>query len=156
MTDNMNIPSVIKDLENRNGHDYSEREKVYALTLVNTDNQSEAARQAGSSHQRAGQTGSEMAKDPRIQELVEAIKSYSTDVITDDFIKAGILKEALEADNSRDRREALHLLGKTKGLFRDVIDQRITDKPDTDLVEDIRRELGEEAGERARKELGLD
>ena len=100
-----NLANIIKELEQETGAKYTESDQRFALELVRTGNQSEAARQAGASKQRASQTGREMAQDPDIQRLVAEINKYSTIEITEDFIKSGLMKEAVTADNSRDRRK---------------------------------------------------
>ena len=148
------LAKVIKDLEVETGTEYTPQETAYALELVSTGNKSSAARAAGASEVRAAQTGYEMSNDPEIQRLVDEIRRYSTSIITDDFIKAGLLREALGADNSRDRREALHLLGKHKRLFADVIEQTNTDRTDQEIVDAIRSEFGDAAADKAITELG--
>ena len=148
-----NLANIIKDLEAQNGQEFSDKDKAYALTLVKTDNQSEAARAAGASPQRAGQTGREMAMRPEIQSLVTAIRDYSTSILSEEFVKAGLLKEALTAKDSRDRREALHLLGKTSGMFKDTV-ENVARSSDEELLEAIRKEFGEDAANKAREEIG--
>ena len=147
-----NLANIIKDLENETGIEYTDKEKTFALNLVKTSNQSEAARASGASPQRAGQTGREMAMRPEIQSLVEAIKDYSTAILSDEFVKAGLLKEALTAKDSRDRREALHLLGKTSGMFKDTV-ETISKVSDEELIDSIKREFGEDAAKKAKEEL---
>ena len=93
-----------------------------------------------------------MAMRPEIQSLVEAIKDYSTTILSDEFVKAGLLKEALTAKDSRDRREALHLLGKTSGMFKDTV-ETISKVSDEELIDSIKREFGEDAAKKAKEEL---
>ena len=97
-----------------------------------------------------------MAKDPNIAVLVQEVMKYSTIEITEDFIKSGLMKEAVTADNSRDRREALHLLGKTKTMFKDGIDATVRPETNAELIQRIEREFGQEAADKARLELGED
>ena len=149
-----NLANIIKELEQETGAKYTESDQRFALELVRTGNQSEAARQAGASKQRASQTGREMAQDPDIQRLVAEINKYSTIEITEEFIKSGLMKEAVTADNSRDRREALHLLGKTKTMFKDGIDATVRPETNAELISRIEKEFGQEAADKARLELG--
>lgn len=151
------LASIINEVEAEQDKPYTEREKSYALHLATTGNQSEAAKAAGYGGEHVRQQGHKMSKDPRIQALVESVQQYSTDIITDDFIKQGLLKEAMEADNSRDRREALHLIAKTRGMMRDVVEQtNVTKLTDEEYLDKVEQQLGKEARQRAAEELGID
>ena len=70
-------------------------------------------------------------------------------------IKAGIAKEAFEAKASRDRLNALHLLGKAKGMFKDVIEHKHM-RTDEEFLRDLSDALGNEAARVAAEELGLE
>ena len=118
------LSKIIKDLEAETGAEFGDREKAFALHLAtDPSNAAAAARKAGVPESYARQEAYKMANDPNIQRLIDEVSKCKTDQIDDAWIKSGLLKEAVLADTSRDRREALHLLGKTKGLFKDVIEQ---------------------------------
>lgn len=151
-----NLAKIINGVEEKTGEEFTQQEKTFALNLVKTGNKSEAARLSGTPAGSAGQRGYEMANDPAVAVLIAELSKYSASLISEDMIKSGILKEALSADNSRDRREAFHLLGKTKGLFKDVVEQTVTNKPDDELIAALEKEFGPEAADKARAELGLD
>jgi phage terminase small subunit len=148
------LANVINELEEATDKQYSEKEKRFAVNLVKTQNKTQAAKEAGCAEGSAGRRGYEMANDPDIQRLINEIEKYSTEIISEDFIKKGILKESLNADSSKDRLQALQLLGKTKAMFTDVVEQTNHDKTDEEIIEDIRREFGEEAAEKAKEALG--
>lgn len=150
------LSQIISELENQTGREYTPQERAFALNLVKTGNKSEAARASGSSARAAGQRGYEMANDPEIAALVREIMKYSSIEVTEDFIKSGLMKEAVTADNSRDRREALHLLGKTKTMFKDGVDATVRPETNADLITRIEKEFGKEAADKARLELGDD
>ena len=154
MPDNQ-IDNIINEIEQDSGKEYSDKQKVYALNYVKSGNKTESARQAGYSNNSAYQRGHEMSLDPDIQLLVDELKKYQASVITEDFIKAGLLKEALTADQSRDRREALHLLAKNKGMMKDVVEQTTITKDDATLLDEIEKRFGREARDKAAIELGL-
>lgn len=150
-----NLANIISELEQETGREYTPEERAFALTLVNTGgNKTAAALAAGRPERSAAQRGQEMAKDPEIAKLVDEIMKYSTIEITEDFIKSGLMKEAVTADSSRDRREALHLLGKTKTMFKDGIDATVRPDTNADLISRIEKEFGKEAADKARLELG--
>jgi len=71
-----------------------------------------------------------------------------------DLITKGIAKEAFEADNSRDRRESSHLLGKNKGMFEVFIEHRDL-RTDEEFLQEIADQLGPEVARVAADELGL-
>lgn len=148
------LSKIIKDIEDETGTQYSTRERTFALAVVSGENRADAARKAGVPDGSASQRGYEMGNDPEIQRLIDEVSKFKTDQIDDNWIKSGLLKEAVQADTSRDRREALHLLGKTKGLFKDVIEQTTHDVTDDELIERIRSEFGNEAADKAIIELG--
>ena len=151
----MKETNIINNIEAETGREYTDKEKVYALHYVTSGNKAESARQAGYSDVTARQRGHELSLDPDIQLLVDGLKKYQSSVITEDFIKAGLLKEALTADQSRDRREALHLLAKNKGMMKDVVEQTTITKDDETLLDEIEKRFGNEARDKAAIELGL-
>ena len=151
-----NLANIISELEQETGREYTPEERAFALTLVNTGNKTAAALAAGRPERSAAQRGQEMAKDPEIAALVQEVMKYSAIEVTEDFIKSGLMKEAVTADNSRDRREALHLLGKTKTMFKDGIDATVRPETNADLISRIEKEFGKEAADKARLELGDD
>lgn len=155
MTETTELVNVINDLEKENGESYSAKQKTFALHLATTGNQAEAAREAGlGKPENARQNGHKMISDPKIQDLVDEIQKYQTVEITEDFIKKGLIKEALEAAASRDRQNALIALGKTKGIkmFTDVVEQ--VTRTNAEILEDIEKEFGKEAADKAKGELG--
>ena len=83
--------------------------------------------------------------------MIDEVES-SIDQIDDNWIKSPAQKGST-ADTSRNRREALHLLGKTKGLFKDVIEQTTHDVTDDGLLSVYDRSWNE-AADKAIIELG--
>lgn len=150
------IPQLIRQVEAETGHEFSRRERDFALGRVRGLNKADAAREAGVSHVSGHARGYEMEQNPAVQELIARIRQYSTDLITDDFLRQAILQEALHAEHSRDRREALKLLMQTRGMLRDVVEHRDSPVSDEEYLERIGKEFGKEARQRAAEGLGLD
>jgi phage terminase small subunit len=134
----------------------SETKAAFALHLATTGNKAAAARAAGYEGEHARQRGHRMALDPEVQEAVAKIQEFTAVEITEDFIKSALMREALQAGGSRDRREALHLLGKTKGMFKDVVEQTNMSGDLTTLIQEARKTLGDDIADRMAEELGLE
>ena len=149
------LSSKIKVLEENTGHEYTEPEIVYAQHLAATGNQALAAREAGSTAISAGSTGRKLALRPEIQALVDTVREFQAEAMDADTIRAAVAKEALTAEASRDRLNALTLLGKDKGMFKDGIDLTVR-RPDNNLLDDIEGQFGQEAREKAERELGYE
>jgi len=152
-------PEICKTVELKIGKKISKRKKKFALLLfTNLGNKAKAARDSGTCETSAKQRGYFMANEEDVQALLEELESIDLDMdnVTEETIKKGILREALTATNSRDIREAWHLLGKNKGMFRDVhenIDK--TQLSDDDLLDNIEKSFGKEARDKAEQGLGL-
>lgn len=146
--------SKINEIAESTGYEYSEREKAYALHRATGKNKSEAARLAGYAESHARQQGYNLSQDPKIIEMVDALQQYQSSLVTEDLIQGGLLKEALTADNSRDRKGAWDSLAKTKGMFKDVSEVTHQDKTDIDLLQKIEDQFGKEARKEAEFKLG--
>ena len=59
----------------------------------------------------------------------------------------------LTADAPRDRINAAVNLGKTEGMFKDVIETRDITRPEGDFLDEVEREFGKEARENAERKL---
>ena len=151
----MELVKEIKQLEQVNGRKFTKDEKTFAVHLATSGNQADAARQIGSTGDHARKYGSKMASKPEIQALVETVQNFQTDIISEDFIKSAMLKEALEAKAPRDRLNALQLLAKTKGMLKDVQETTVVDREAEQIAKDIGKQFGEEAERLAREDLGL-
>lgn len=149
------IPKKIKEIEEKTGKNFTKEDKIFALHLAATDNKSEAMRQTGYTGEHARSRGYQMSIKPEIQELVDAVKEYQSIEITKEFIEQGILQTTLEAGAARDKLTGYQLLAKTKGMLKDVVEQTNTNKSDQDMIDEIRREFGEQAATKAAKELGV-
>lgn len=140
--------------------EFSARERRFVLHAVTNPDASNAehARAAGCPANSSRQRGYELSNRPEVQMAIEALRERigdSAKIDVNRLVDDILITEALTADNSRDRREAAHLLGKTLGKFRDVVDQT-NRAPDDDLIDKIRQEFGDDAADKARAELGIE
>ena len=156
------IDKVAAEIEQGVGGKISERKRQFALLKMTNPGKSntQLAKDVGANPATAKQTGYQLANDPKVlalQEKLEAVMDFPIDEnnLTVDLITKGLAKEAIEADNSRDRREAFHLLGKSKGMFKEVIEHRDL-RADEEFLQDMKDQLGPEAARVAAEELGLD
>ena len=147
------LQEILSGAEDEIGRELSGKEQTFALTVVNGETNSEAARQAGCPDRSAGARGYEMSNDPAIQRAIEEAEKYAQIPLTEDFIKHSLMKEAVTAASSRDRQSALGLLGKTKGMFRDVLDTH-THQSNDDFLEMIEKEWGKDWRDKMESELG--
>lgn len=137
-----------------------ERDRLFVLNTVKYPQNSatENAKLAGAPEASAGQRANEMKKKPEVQKAIDELKEKVgsvDDIDVKDFVKTTLFNEAVNADNSRDKREAAHLLGKTEGMFRDVVEKK--DNEDTSsLLDRIEKQLGKEARDKAAVGLGMD
>ena len=143
------------------GKKVSQVKRDFAVLKVMSPGKSntQIAREVGTYAQPA-KMGHQLARDPSVnalQEKLEAVMDFPIDEnnLTTDMITKGLAKEAIEADNSRDRREAFHLLGKSKGMFKEIIEHRDL-RADEEFLQDMKDQLGPEAARVAAEELGLD
>ena len=135
------------------------REDRFALHVVTNpgDSNAEHARAAGVPEGSARQRGYEMANRPEIQAKIEALREKIGDINKIDIealVKNTLVDQTMNASSDRDKQNAAHLLGKTKGMFRDVVDTT-THTPDDELLDRIEKEFGLEARKKAEAELGL-
>lgn len=101
------------------------RERFSRFYLVYNGNQTQAALGAGFARSSARQYGSYLMASHDIKARIEELKSEAFDLegITPEFIRRAFLKEALEADASRDRKAALDSLARCNGMFTDNVNQ---------------------------------
>lgn len=151
----MELINQIKELEQANGRKFTKKEKVFALHLATSGNKAEAARQAGYNGPNVRSQGYNMAQDQDIKDLVKVVNDFQTVDITEDFIKQGIIKEALTAGAPRDRLNAFQLLAKTKGMLKDVQEITTPERDAEEIADEVTKVYGKEAGRRAREDLGL-
>jgi hypothetical protein len=150
----MESHSEILERVEAKGITLSERKARFALHFAANENKAAAARAAGYEGAHSRQCGQNLFHDPEVQKAIAEMQKYIQVEITEDFIKCGLTKEALEAASSRDRREAFHLLGKTKGMFRDVVDTTIHSGPH-EYLQEVEAVLGKEVRDKMAQAMGL-
>ena len=157
-----NLDDIAKEIEQEQGGKVTQRKRQFALLKVTQPGKSNAqlAKDMGTNPSTAKQAGYQLAHDPKVkalQEKIEAVMNFpiNEENLTTDMIAKGLAKEAFEASNSRDRREAYHLLGKSKGMFKEVIEHRDL-RADEEFLQELADQLGPDAARKAADELGLD
>lgn len=153
-------PMICRGVEERIGKKISPQKREFTLLYFTKGNKAQAARDIGIKETSAKQRGYQMANDDDVKTLLEELESIDMDMseVTEDTIKKGILKEAVGADASRDRLNAWQMLGKTKGMFVDVQENRNPERDldDKKLLDEIEQEFGKEARNKAAIDLGHD
>ena len=152
------ISSIISKLEDENGREFDESDITYALSRAKGETKADAYRQAKDyDGKHAGQNGHKVEARPEIQALIDQVKEYSVDMITDDYLRQILLREATEAEHSRDRISATEKLMKSRGMLKDVVEQTNLEKlSDEEYLDKIERQFGSEARQRAAQELGME
>jgi len=155
----MDIQDIADDVSKDIGKKISPKKRDFALLkaiepdMTNTD----IARQIADTKY-PKQDGYKLAADPGVQALVEkyqAVMQFSRFKVDPEFIKAGWMKEALEAQDSRDRRGALDSLAKSEGMFKEIVEHHIFES-DQEFLKKLENAFGPEAAIIAAEELGLD
>ena len=103
------------------------RQERFCRELVKCGIRAEAARRAGYSEANAKVHGSRlMLTNAKVRQRVDDLEKELREVekLTPEKIKAGILKEAKGANQSRDRLTAWQHLAKIEGMMRDVREVR--------------------------------
>ena len=159
MSKSKTIAEIVKKTESELGKPITQRKIDFAVssTLTNPDNNAQAARDAGYEGEHANQAGHELANDSEVQLIISKIEAEIgdiNDIDIENLVKQTLLKEMLTAEASRDRINAAEKLGKTKGMFRDVIEQPDT-RTNAQMLDDIEEKFGEVARKRAEKMLGI-
>jgi len=124
-------------------------------------NQTEAAVNigAGKDRRNAQVRGSQMANDPKVKALIDELQAEALDItsVTPEIVLKALLREARDADHSRDRREAWHLIGKHLGMFKaDQENINSDNRTREQILDDIEGHFGTEARRRAAMELGFE
>lgn len=143
-------------------NDLDESEKRFALHVVThpEDSAAEAARQAGAPDHSARQRAYELNQRPAVQQAIQALKEKigSMDKIDVEELVNHSLVDILtnEETHARDKLNAAQLLGKTKAMFTDKVEQTTKDMTDEELLNEIEKVYGKEARNKAAKDLGLE
>jgi len=155
----MDIQDIADDVSKDIGKKISPKKRDFALLkaiepdMTNTD----IARQiADTKH--PTQDGYKLANDAQVQALVEKyqeVMQFSRFKVDPEFIKAGWMREVLEAQDSRDRRGALDSLAKSEGMFKEIVEHHIFES-DQEFLKKLEKAFGSEAATIAADELGLD
>jgi phage terminase small subunit len=141
----------------RNG--LTPKQDKFARAYVKHGNGAKAARIAGYSVKADKETASENLTKPNIQARIAELEADAAIAagLTEEQIKAGILKIALsDEEQGGTRNRSWELLGKSKGMFKDVQVTETESMSTGELLEAIRALLGDQAAENAAQMLGLD
>ena len=159
----ININELAAEIEEKHGK-MSQVKRDFAVKKVTNPGLSNAqiAREVAN-YAQPGKMGHQLAHDPKVIALQEKIEGYMQEVyqcgtsinIDEKFIKNGLLREAVTAGHSRDRRGALELLGKAEGIFKEtVIHKELS--TDDEFLQKIKDTFGIEAARVTAEELGLE
>jgi hypothetical protein len=159
-----NVDTLASEVEQEQGGKISQVKRDFAVKKVTNPGLSNAqiAREVAN-YAQPGKMGHQLAHDPKVLALQAKIEEYIHEVyqcgssieIDEAFIKNGLLREAVTANHSRDRRGALELLGKAEGIFKEVVEHRDL-SADDEFLQNIKETFGEEAARIAAEELGLE
>jgi len=153
----MKYNDLIEEVEAETGKPITKMKQNFALhSMIKPDNNSESARAAGYEGNRADQRGYELANDSQVQILMEKLKKEIGDtnnINIKELVTQTLVNEVLTADAPRDRINAAVNLGKTEGMFKDVIETRDITRPEGDFLDEVEREFGKEARENAERKL---
>jgi len=148
---------ICERIEKRHGKITPLKKRFAYEYLSCTGNQTKAALNigAGKDRRNAQVRGSQMANDPKVKALIDELQAEALDIssVTPEIVVKALLREARDADHSRDRREAWHLVGKHLGMFKDVIETKDITRPEGDFLDEVEREFGKEARENAERKL---
>ena len=125
------------------------RRREFVMALHETGNIAKSGRQA----EYTQSWSHRLSQDPVIVKALKALEEYDPQGLTEDQIRQGIAREALQAETARDRLTALQLAAKTKGMLRDVIEQKMPERSQDEFLDDIEWVFGKEAREKAEAEL---
>ena len=121
----------------------------------------QAVRLAGypdNGHDYAAKQGYRLMNIDEVRQRIDELKkqAFETEEITEDLLLKAMMNEITNAENSRDRREAIKVMMQTKGMLKDRHIHEDVAKQDIDIIAVISEVLGVEAGEKALLELGYD
>ena len=155
----ININKLTSEVEKDMGK-ISQVKRDFAVEKVVSPGKSNSqiAREVGT-YTQPDKMGWQLSNDPKVLALTEKIKEVvefpvGEDNLTVDMVTKGLAKEAFEASNSRDRREAFHLLGKSRGMFRDVVEIKPV-MSDADFLKKVEKDLGKNVAAEMADNLGL-
>ena len=154
------IDELAAEVEEEQGGKISERKRQFALLKLTDPSKSntQLAKDVGAKPTTAKQTGYQLANDPKVLALQAKIKDlelFGVVTINPTLIKNGLLKEAVEAKDSRDRRGAWDSLAKSEGMYKETVVHHNFES-DQEFLKKLEKELGTEAAKIAAIELGLD
>lgn len=153
----MEYNDLIKEVEAETGKPITKMKQDFAIhSMIKPDNNSESARVAGYEGKRADQRGYELANDSQVQLLMDKLKREIGDTNNIDIkelVTQTLVNEVLTADAPRDRINAAVNLGKTEGMFKDVIETKDITRPEGDFLDEVEKEFGKEARENVERKL---
>jgi len=159
MKENKTYSEIIKEVEQVTGKKVTKQKADFAVnSLITPDNNAKAARDSGYEGKNSHVRGHELANDSQVQLLIEKLKvevGDPDDVEIETLVTQVLLNEMLTADASRDRINAAEKLGKSRGMFKDIIE--LPDKrSNAQMFTDIEKTFGIIARRNAEKQLGIE
>jgi len=156
----MDIQDIADDVSKDIGKKISPKKRDFALLKMTNPGKSntQLAKDVGANPATAKQTGYQLANDLAVialQEKLEELSLFGSVTINPALIKNGLLKEAVQANDSRDRRGAWDSLAKAEGMYKETVIHHNFES-DQEFLKKLEIELGTEAAKIAAIELGLD
>jgi len=158
--DAISVNKLAAEIEQETGKKVSKTKRDFALQkAMNPGKTNTQIARDVANYAEPNKEGYKLANKPEVVALTERIKEViefpvGEDNLTADMVTKGLAKEAFEASHSRDRREAFHLLGKSRGMFRDVVEIKPV-MSDADFLKKVEKDLGKNVAAEMADNLGL-
>lgn len=140
------------------GRKLTRKQRRFCHAHVKHGNGARAAREAGYSHRTAREMAHENLTKPHIADYIEALEADSFDVnkLTPEHIQKMLLDDAMNAKEGGTRLRAKELLGKAKGMFKDVVINETQELSNAQLIQLVGELFGPDLAQEAANRMGLE